>query len=69
MTPTVRRMAEAFLGCYADRMASGEMPQKSDVLYGDIQTYRVVPDADSIPEAVRIVLPSRSVAETWKKEN
>lgn len=64
MTPAVQRMAEAFLRHYACS-AKGE-PQA-----GDVQTYRFVPAAQSneIPSAVRIVLPSRAVAEVWAKED
>jgi len=69
LTPAVRRMAEAFLAHCARQMKTGETRREGDVLYGDIQRYCVVPDADSIPEAVRIGLPSRTVGETWLKEN
>lgn len=70
LTPAVRTMAEAFLAEEADRLKTGggiASPQ----FYGDIQSYQVVPasDRDTIPEAVRIPIPSESVAEVWKKEN
>jgi pimeloyl-ACP methyl ester carboxylesterase len=63
MTPAVQRMAEAFLRHYA-------FSAKSEPQVGDVQTYRFVPTAQSneIPSAVRIVLPSRAVAEAWAKE-
>jgi hypothetical protein len=69
LTPAVRSMAEAFLAHYAHQLNDGGQAIKDDVLYGDIQRYRTGSDANSIPEAVRIELPSRAVAETWKKEN
>ncbi|MFA7235013.1 MAG: hypothetical protein WC076_12975 [Terrimicrobiaceae bacterium] len=61
LTPAVRSMAEVFLAHYA-----GE--GRGEVLYGDIQRYRVVPEKDSIPEEVRIEIPSPTVAETRLKE-
>lgn len=61
LTPAVRSMAEVFLAHYA-----GE--GRGEVLYGDIQRYRAGPEKDSIPEEVRIELPSPTVAETWLKE-
>jgi len=69
LTPAVRSMAEAFLGHYADPMRNGQ--RREAVLYGDIQTYRVLPASEKelIPEEVRIELPSRHVAETWIKDD
>ncbi|MEI6073687.1 MAG: dienelactone hydrolase family protein [Verrucomicrobiae bacterium] len=72
LTPAIRLMAEVFLAHYAGETSSRETTQSDsdgDVFYGDIQTYRVVPDKDSIPEEVRVELPSQTVAETWMKEN
>lgn len=70
LTPAVRSMAEAFLAEEADRLKAGggiSAPQ----YYGDIQSYQVVPDTDreTIPEAVRVPIPSVAVAEVWKKES
>jgi predicted esterase len=69
LTPAVRSMAEAFLAEEANRLKSGSgipAPQ----LYGDIQSYQVVPfsDRETIPEALRVPLPSESVANVWKME-
>lgn len=67
MTPTVQRMAEEFLAYYAgDGSGAGEQEE----FYGDIQTFEYVPvsEGDKIPDAVRVVLPSREIAETWAKE-
>ena len=65
LTPAVRSMAEVFLAHYAGPMKDGE----KRVLYGDIQTYRIAPEKEFIPEEVRVELPSQTVAETWMKEN
>ena len=70
LTPVVRSMAEAFLAEEADRLKAGsELP--SPKLYGDIQSYQVVSasDRETIPEAVRIPLPSEAVANVWKMES
>jgi pimeloyl-ACP methyl ester carboxylesterase len=70
LTPAVRSMAEAFLAEEADRLKAGSgLP--SSKLYGDIQSYQVVSasDRETIPEAVRILLPSESVANVWKMES
>jgi pimeloyl-ACP methyl ester carboxylesterase len=70
LTPAVRSMAEAFLAEEADRLKAGSgLP--SPKLYGDIQSYQVVSAADreTIPEAVRIPLPSEAVANVWKMES
>lgn len=63
MTPAVRRMSEVFLAHHA----SGEM---TPMFAGDIQTYKFVPEKDkeAIPENMRVMLPSREVAEIWSKE-
>jgi len=68
LTPAARSMAEAFLAHYARQLNEGGKSDKGDVIYGDIQRYRTASDAGSIPEAVRIELPSRAVADTWMKE-
>lgn len=71
LTPAARSMSEAFLAYYADQMKEGSEAQvQSQVLYGDIQTYQVVAASqkDTIPEEVRILLPSQSLADTWGKE-
>jgi len=63
MIPSVQKMAEVFLGHYA----AGE----PDVpFYGDVQTYQyVTPDRmESIPEQVRVRLPSKTIAEQWRQE-
>jgi len=70
LTPAVRSMAEAFLAEEANRLKAGSgipTPQ----LYGDIQNYQVVSasDRETIPEAVRIPLPSEAVANVWKMES
>jgi len=70
LTPAVRSMAEAFLAEEADRLKAGSgLP--SPKLYGDIQSYQVVlaADRETIPEAVRIPLPSEAVANVWKMES
>jgi hypothetical protein len=43
---------------------------EQEEFYGDIQTFEYVPvsEGDKIPDAVRVVLPSREIAETWAKE-
>ena len=63
MTPAVQRKAEAFLRHYA-------VGGTDEPLIGDLQTYRVVSldQANSIPSAVRINLPSKDVAAVWMKE-
>jgi len=63
LTPRIRDLAEAFL---AAQLAEGNVP----LLYGDVQTYRVVSEEDkeSILPEVRVVLPSREFAEIWEKE-
>jgi len=70
MTPAVQRMAEAFLAYYAGNESGGGGEGKREAFYGDIQTFQYVPvsEGDKIPEAVRVVLPSRKVAETWARE-
>jgi pimeloyl-ACP methyl ester carboxylesterase len=70
LTPAVRSMAEAFLAEEADRLKAGS-GLTSPKLYGDIQSYQVVSAADreTIPEAVRIPLPSEAVANVWKMES
>ncbi len=68
VTPAVRSMAEAFLSHYASRSHDAGKSSKGERIFGDIQKYCMESEADSIPEAVRIELPSREVAETWIKE-
>jgi len=69
MTPAVRRMAEAFLAYYAGN-GSAAGKDEGEAFYGDIQTFQYVPvsEGDKIPEAVRVMLPAREIAETWAKE-
>ena len=68
LTPAVRAMAEVFLAHYSLEPRPGKLDKKT-VLYGDIQTYRVVSAADkeSIPAEVRVELPSQEVADIWVK--
>ena len=70
LTPAVRSMAEAFLAEETDRLKAG-VGIPSPQFYGDIQSYQVVPasDRETIPEAVRVPIPSEAVAEVWKKES
>ena len=72
LTPPVRAMAEVFLDYYASQMKGGsKITDDSNALYGDMQTYQVIPasEKESIPEQVRILLPSQAIADTWVKEN
>ena len=74
LTPPVRTMSEVFLSYYAKQMKGGSESHansSSNISYGDIQTYRVVPESDkeSIPEIVRVLLPSPQIAEVWMREN
>ena len=73
LTSPIRSMAEAFLSYEAAQLKSAETPPitPDPVLYGDIQTYQVVAasEKESIPEEVRIQLPSQQIATTWQKEN
>ena len=73
LTAPVRTMAESFLSYEAGLMKGGEIPHATPdpVLYGDIQDYKAVPasEKESIPEEVRIQLPSLPIANTWVKEN
>jgi dienelactone hydrolase len=93
MTPSVRRMAEAFLAHYAADgpksnvssprseaadAAAGSVPtldvgpgtSDREAFIGDMQTFRFVPEseAEEIPEALRVRLPSRELAEVWARE-
>ena len=69
LTPAVRSMAEVFLAHYSQGRPTGA--PSAPVLYGDIQTYRAIPatDKETIPEEVRVELPSQAVADIWVKEN
>jgi len=67
-------MAESFLAYEAAQLKSGNALSKATpdrILYGDIQTYQVVTasEKESIPEEVRIQLPSQQIASIWQKEN
>ena len=84
LTPAARRMAEVFLAHYAKEMRKLRCARSSlspdpeaaasgksqDWLWGDRQTYRWVgaDQADEIPPAVRVKLPSKEVAEVWEQE-
>ena len=70
LTPAVRSMAEAFLAEEACRLKAGGVIS-SPQFYGDIQSYQVVPatNRETIPEAVRVPIPSEAVAEVWKMES
>ena len=63
MAPAIQRMAEAFLRYHT-------LGMQAEPQAGDVQTYRFVPLAQSnaIPSAVRIILPSRAVAQVWARE-
>ncbi len=63
ITSAMQRMAEVFLRHYAANT-------EDEPVAGDLQTYRFVPmkEANTIPSAVRIILPSRAIAEIWSKE-
>jgi pimeloyl-ACP methyl ester carboxylesterase len=67
MTPTVRNMAEVFLGYHSQNGAH----QQPILRYGDIQTFKSASqvDKESVAEEFRIELPSREVADAWEKEN
>jgi len=69
LTPTVRTLAEVFLAHYA-AVAMTPSATPVEVRYGDIQTFRDVGRAEkeTIPEELRIELPSPAVAEAWRKE-
>jgi len=74
LTSPVRSMAESFLAYEAAQLKSGNALSKATpdrILYGDIQTYQVVTasEKESIPEEVRIQLPSQQIASIWQKEN
>lgn len=73
LTPAVRAMAEVFLANYAAKPAqrpAAPPATPGEVRYGDIQTFKDVGRADkeTIPEELRIELPSPAVAEVWRKE-
>jgi predicted esterase len=63
LTPQVRDLAEAFLARYADGAPE-------EAFAGDVQTFQFLPASRKaeIPEALRVNLPSRAIAETWSKE-
>jgi poly(3-hydroxybutyrate) depolymerase len=65
LTPSVRDMAEVFLAHYAHPPAT-----PGEIRFGDIQTFKDVGRAEkeSIPDELRIELPSPAVAEVWRKE-
>ena len=69
LTPAVRNMAEVFLAHYA-ALPAQRPSTPGEVRYGDIQTFKAVGRAEkkSIPEELRIELPSPAVAEVWRKE-
>ena len=74
LTSPVRTMSEVFLAYYAKQMKGGResvADSSSNISYGDIQTYRVVPglEKESIPETVRVLLPSAQISDIWVKEN
>jgi poly(3-hydroxybutyrate) depolymerase len=65
ITPPVQRMAEAFLAHYARN-------QPAEPWAGDLQTYEVFPtgsaEAEAIPPELRVLLPSKEMAEVWRQE-
>lgn len=64
--PQIVRMAQAFLAFHARDPGAGER------FIGNIQSYRFYPadsaEARRVPEESRVDLPSREVAEAWRKE-
>lgn len=70
LTPAVRTMAESFLAYEAAQLQNSSSQVSPSTVYGDLQTYHVVPASqkDSIPEEVRITLPSQDIADTWMRE-
>lgn len=73
--PQPLRMAQAFLGYYAKASpiqvnATAGIPRAA--YFGDIQQYEFFAadseEAKRIPEELRIPIPSREVAESWKEE-
>lgn len=72
LTPEVRAMAEVFLAHYAAMLSLRPAAQPAtpgEVRFGDIQTFKDVGRADkeSIPDELRIELPSPAVAEAWRR--
>lgn len=65
LTDPVRDMAEVFLEHYAKGLVEGEVNAK--VVYGDVQTFRATEVKEDVADEVRIVLPSREVAEVWEE--
>ncbi|MDD5201245.1 MAG: hypothetical protein PHC88_15750 [Terrimicrobiaceae bacterium] len=61
VSPAMAAMAQAFLSHYA----SGE---KDAANFGDVQTYDVTTNAEEIPDAVRVKLPSAEIARAWQRE-
>jgi hypothetical protein len=64
LTDSVRDVAEAFLAAHCGSGPRGE------VLFGDLQTHRVVGESEkeTIPPEVRIELPSAQFAKVWSQE-
>ena len=67
LTGSVRDMAEVFLKHYVGELFGKVGKQAGEVIYGDVQSFRVTGVKEEVGEEVRIVLPSRKVAEEWEE--
>ncbi len=61
ISPAMLALARVFLAHYADE-------EKDAVSFGDLQTYEVTVEAEDIPEAARVRLPSAAIARAWARE-
>lgn len=67
LTDPVREMAEVFLEHYAAGLFGKMGKQAGEVIYGDVQSFQTTGVKEEVGEEVRIVLPSREVAEVWNE--
>ena len=67
LSDPVRDMAEVFLEHYAAGLFGKMGKQAGEVIYGDVQSFRTTGVKEEVGEEVRIVLPSREVAEEWEE--
>ncbi len=77
LKPQVLRMAQAFLGYYAQQQNLEQVARRRQpsgtFFVGDIQSYHFYPEnspeAAHIPPESRVALPSLELAEVWAQEN
>ncbi len=70
LTPAVRTMAEEFLAYHAARLrglATKEWKEPVP-LHGDIQSYEVTAEREKVAEEFRVTLPSKGIADVWRRE-